>query len=58
MLDSMGTIAPGKVADLVLLAGNPLRDIGQTRRIVAVVANGRLIDAAERARLIGLAAQE
>jgi imidazolonepropionase-like amidohydrolase len=58
MLDSMGTIASGKVADLVLLAGNPLRDIGQTRRIVAVVANGRLIDAAERARLIGLAAQE
>jgi imidazolonepropionase-like amidohydrolase len=58
MLDSMGTIAPGKVADLVLLAGNPLRDIGQTRSIVAVVANGRLMDAAERARLIGLAAKE
>jgi imidazolonepropionase-like amidohydrolase len=54
----MGTIAPGKVADLVLLAGNPLRDIGQTRSIVAVVANGRLMDAAERARLIGLAAKE
>jgi imidazolonepropionase-like amidohydrolase len=58
MLDSMGTIASGKVADLVLLAGNPLRDIGQTRRIVAVVANGRLIDVAERARLITVAAKE
>jgi len=58
MLDSAGTIAPQKVADLVLLAGNPLRDIGQTRRIVAVVANGRLIDAAERARLIASASKQ
>jgi imidazolonepropionase-like amidohydrolase len=56
MLDAAGTIAAGKLADLVLLAGNPLRDIRQTRRIVAVVANGRLIDANERARLIRLAA--
>jgi imidazolonepropionase-like amidohydrolase len=52
MLESTGTIAPGKRADLVLLAGNPLLDIRQTRRIVAVVANGRLIDANERERLI------
>jgi imidazolonepropionase-like amidohydrolase len=56
MLDSAGTMAAGKLPDLVLLAGNPLRDIRQTRRIVAVVANGRLIDANERARLIRLAA--
>jgi imidazolonepropionase-like amidohydrolase len=58
MLDSTGTIAPGKRADLVLLAGNPLHDIRQTRRIVLVVANGRLIDARERQRLIRLAARE
>lgn len=57
MLDSIGTIAPGRLADLVLLAGNPLRDIRQTRRIVAVIANGHLIDAAERRRLISLAAR-
>ena len=56
MLDSAGTIAAGKLADLVLLGGDPLRDIRQTRRVVAVVANGRLIDANERARLIRLAA--
>ena len=55
-LDSAGTIARGKLADFVLLAGNPLRDIRQTRRIVAVVANGRLIDSTERDRLIRLAA--
>jgi imidazolonepropionase-like amidohydrolase len=57
MLDSAGTIASGKLADLVLLNGNPLRDISQTRRIAAVVANGRLIDAAERARLIANASK-
>jgi imidazolonepropionase-like amidohydrolase len=52
MLDSAGTIAVGKLADLVLLNGNPLRDIRATRGIVAVVANGRLIDKADRARLL------
>jgi imidazolonepropionase-like amidohydrolase len=51
-LDSLGTIAPGKLADLVLLDANPLRDIGNTRRIVAVVANGRYFNAADRKKLI------
>ena len=32
----------GKRADLVLLEGNPLDDIRNTRRIRAVVAAGRL----------------
>jgi len=52
MLDSAGTIAVGKVADLVLVSANPLRDIRATRGIVAVVANGTLIDKADRARLL------
>jgi imidazolonepropionase-like amidohydrolase len=42
--DSLGTIAPGKLADLVLLDADPLADIGNTRRIRAVVANGRYLD--------------
>ena len=50
--DSLGTIAAGKVADLVLLDADPLADIHNVSRIVAVVANGRLIDAAERERLL------
>jgi len=44
--DSMGTIARGKVADIVLLDANPLLEIGNTRRIRAVIANGRVFDRA------------
>ncbi len=51
-LDSLGTISQGKIADLVLLDADPLANIRNTRRISAVIANGRLFDAAARARLL------
>jgi len=51
-LDSLGTISEGKLADLVLLDADPLADISNTRRISAVIANGRLFDAAARAALL------
>jgi hypothetical protein len=37
----LGTIEPGKLADLVLLDANPLEDIANTRKIAAVVQGGR-----------------
>ena len=52
MEDSIGTVEAGKVADLVLVQGNPLIDIGNTRRVVAVIARGTLFD---RSRLHDLA---
>jgi imidazolonepropionase-like amidohydrolase len=39
-----GTVATGKRADLVLLDADPLRDVRNTRRIDAVVLDGRLLD--------------
>jgi imidazolonepropionase-like amidohydrolase len=43
LADSVGTIAAGKVADLVLLDADPLANINNTRRIAAVVLRGRLL---------------
>jgi hypothetical protein len=40
----LGTIAAGKLADLVLLDADPVADIRNTRRIRAVVQSGRVID--------------
>jgi imidazolonepropionase-like amidohydrolase len=43
--DEVGAIQPGKVADLVVLDADPLVDIRNTRRIRAVVLDGRWFDA-------------
>jgi len=43
-LDSQGTIAAGKNADLVLLAANPLDDIRNTQKINVVILHGKLLD--------------
>jgi len=40
-IDDRGTVAVGKRADLLLLEGNPLEDIKNTRRIAGVIVGGR-----------------
>jgi tetratricopeptide (TPR) repeat protein len=42
--DSMGTINENKIADLVLLDKNPLKDIHNTRSINTVIYNGKICD--------------
>ena len=40
----LGTIEPGKWADLILIDANPLADIRNTRKIWRVMQYGRLVD--------------
>jgi imidazolonepropionase-like amidohydrolase len=47
-----GTVAPGNVADLVVLDANPLADIRNSTKIRAVVVNGRLLDRSELDKLL------
>jgi imidazolonepropionase-like amidohydrolase len=44
ILDSAGTVAVGRRADLVLLHGNPLQDVRHTREPVGVMIGGQWLD--------------
>lgn len=46
MESTFGSVAAGKIADMVLLDANPLTDMHNTQKIRAVVVNGRLLDRA------------
>ena len=39
---NVGTIEPGRLADLIIVDGNPLQDISATYRVVQTVANGKV----------------
>ncbi len=48
----LGSIAPGKLADVVLLTANPLDDIRHTRKIELVVRGGLIAKPAELLKLV------
>jgi hypothetical protein len=51
--DEVGTIRPGRVADLLLLDADPLADVANTRRIQAVVLRGELLERADLDSILG-----
>jgi imidazolonepropionase-like amidohydrolase len=48
-----GSIEVGKRADLMLVDGNPLKDISDLRRVVKVVRDGRMYDSKRLGRSVG-----
>jgi len=48
-----GVIATGKRADLILVEGDPARNISDIRRVSKVVANGRMYDCAKLWKSVG-----
>jgi imidazolonepropionase-like amidohydrolase/Tol biopolymer transport system component len=46
MGDHIGSLEPGKLADLIVIDGNPLEDLYDTENITYTMINGRLYDAA------------
>ncbi|MFI5210939.1 MAG: amidohydrolase family protein [Gemmatimonadales bacterium] len=57
MADSLGKVAPGYSADLVLLNADPRNAITNIARIEAVIVRGRLVDSADRAGLLAAVAR-
>jgi imidazolonepropionase-like amidohydrolase len=39
----LGSIAPGKFADLIAVSGDPLMDVERLRTVVGVIKEGRLV---------------
>ena len=44
MQNQIGTLKAGKLADLIILDGNPMEDIRKTENVVYTMINGRLFD--------------
>lgn len=40
----LGTVEPGKLADIIIVNGDPLKEISQTRRIDTVIKDGAVLD--------------
>jgi imidazolonepropionase-like amidohydrolase len=50
----LGSIAPGKLADMILVDGDPAAHISDIRRVNTVVRNGVVFQVAEMDRALGV----
>lgn len=58
MEDSLGTVEKGKIADLILLDANPLKNINNTKKIYAVIVNGKLLRRSDLDNLLSMASEQ
>jgi imidazolonepropionase-like amidohydrolase len=42
-MDDLGVVAPGKIADLLLLEDDPTNSIGALRKLAIVIHNGNIV---------------
>ncbi|GLS84813.1 amidohydrolase family protein [Paraferrimonas haliotis] len=49
----LGSLTPGKLADIIVIDGDPLKDIRQSDRVTHTMVNGRLFDAESMNELNG-----
>jgi hypothetical protein len=52
--DQLGSVAPGKLADLDIIDGDPSTNISDVRRVVTVIKDGKVYDARAVAAEIGV----
>jgi imidazolonepropionase-like amidohydrolase len=48
--DQIGTLEPGKLADLVLMDDNPLTDIHDLLKVVTTIQGGEIVSGTQAAR--------
>jgi imidazolonepropionase-like amidohydrolase len=44
VLNKVGTIENGKEADMIIFAANPIDNISNTKKIEAIINDGKLVD--------------
>jgi len=49
MGDQLGTISPGRLADIIIVDGNPLRSMRELRHVVTVIKDGKVVKSPEAA---------